>query len=73
MDLRRLLCFCSQSSPSWPRPPCPPPPPQADPLGESGKKTSLKNPQVIWFVTMLFRKSLLGRFPGAFTLPAMKI
>ena len=37
------------------------------------EEDKFKNQQVlvIWFVTMLLRKSLLGRFPGAFTLPEM--
>ena len=54
------------------------PPPRADPPRESREKTSSMRPQAqsIWLAsvfTMLLRKSLLGRFPGAFTRPEMKI
>ena len=54
----------------------PHPPPPVGPPRESREKTNSKRPQSIWFAssfTMLFRKSLLGRFPGAFTRPEIKI
>ena len=61
----------------WPPSPLTPPhpPPRAGPPRESREKTSSKEPQSICFAsafTMLLRKSLLGRFPGAFTRPEMK-